>query len=237
MPRHRNRFLRPRWLSILGVVGFMALLFWVWRTVPMDRWRGWVETLPAAPLLSALAVLPIFGFPVSALHLATGARFGFGVGVLAVAGSTAVHLLASFGLARKVDRPMRRLLARFGWRLPPVPRTAAWPFTTWVVLLPGVSYAVKNYVPPLGGVPLRIYLLVEFPLHVAQALVGLALGHVAIHFSWWLASAAVLYGAALVALSYWLARRFRAATAERAGAQAVAITSDEDPPPGEDDPT
>lgn len=213
---------RRRWLAAALIVVVLAALAGATKFLP-GGWEEWVTSLPATGLLLALALLPIVGFPISALHIATGARFGVTAGLAAVAATTVVHLLGSFVLARWLDRPTRRLLTRLGWHLAFVPAQAAWPFTFWIALLPGVSYALKNYIPPLGGVSLRVYLGAHFPLHVLHALVGLSLGHATIKFNWTLGTLLAVYIIVLTLLTRSLTRRFRGVTAARAGDEVVAI--------------
>jgi hypothetical protein len=201
--------------AVLGAVVVLAIgvpaILWG------DAWQAWIESLPEAPFLTALAVLPVVGFPISVLHVATGARFGLATGLLAVAATTAVHLAGAWLFAHRLERPVRWCLRRLGWRrLQPVPVGAAWPFTVWIAVLPGVSYAVKNVVPPLGGVPGPVFFGTAFPLHVARSCVGLALGRMAVEPSWPFAAAVVVYLAALLWLTRWLLRRFRTAAAHGA---------------------
>lgn len=183
--------------------------------LPDGSWESWVSAAPATGLVLAAAVLPLLGFPVTVVYLAVGARFGVPLGLAIVAGCTVVHLLMSFALAHWAARPVRRLCAACGWRLPQASGDVAWPFACWLALLPGVSYTLKNLIAPSAGVPLRIYLGAFLPLHVASAVVGLALGGATIRFSWSLAALIVVYGLALFALTRTLARRVRRAAPKR----------------------
>lgn len=219
---------RAPWGWLIALVLACVVLWAVLRAFPENPWKAWVNSLPPTALLGALVVLPVFGFPISVLHIATGARLGLGYGMLAVAISTLVHLLLAYFLAHHVSQPVRRILAAFGWKIPNVPTGAAWPFTIWITLLPGVSYALKNVIPPLTGVGLRVYLGAELPLHVAKSLVGLTLGQATIDFSWGLALFVVLYTCVLLTLTRHLARRFRASTARHAGPGAVTLTASDE---------
>lgn len=235
---HRTkRQIRHARIALGGVLAIVAAgVVWTIASLPSGSWQRWVDSLPPAALFTALAVLPVFGFPISVLHIATGARFGFALGSLAVAASTLVHLLAAYALGRTFEGPLRRALRIFGWSLPAVPPASSWTFTLWVALLPGISYAIKNTAAPLAEVPLRIYLAATMPVHVATALVGLGIGHATMHFSWPLIVTLVAYGLVVGLLTRKLTRQFRGRAAARHGA-AESVTQTTDRTPREDDQT
>lgn len=194
--------------------------------LPDGSWESWVSAIPVTGLVLATAVLPLLGFPVTIVYLAVGARFGVLGGLAVVAVCTLVHLLISFGLALWAAPSLRRLFAACGWRLPQAGGNAAWPFACWLALLPAVSYTLKNLVAPCAGVPLRIYLGAFFPIHVAGAVVGLALGGATIHFSWGLVVFVLAYALALFALTRILVRRMRHAAPDRGRGAALRLSAD-----------
>ena len=200
---------RARLALVLVLIVIAAGVAWVMYSLPAGTWNAWVSSLSPVTLLVALTVLPIFGFPISVLHIAAGARFGLLLGTAAVAGSTLIHLLATFALARLMDEPLRRLLALFGWHLPQVPTRMAWSFGFWVALLPGVSYALKNAVPPLASISLRTFVFTALPTHVATALIGLGIGQATIEFSWYLVAGVAFYALVLSLVTRRLARQLR----------------------------
>ena len=215
------KFRRARLLLAVALALAGAGVAWVLYSLPEGSWRSWVDSLSVSTLLIALTVLPIFGFPISVLHIAAGARFGLGLGSVAVALSTLAHLLATYLLAQLLEGPLRRVLGVFGWHLPKVPAASAWPFGFWIALLPGVSYALKNAVPPLASVSLRVYIGTALPTHIATSLIGLGIGRATMEFSWPLAAGVAAYAAILAVLTRKLARHFR--TPPLAG-DAAAIT-------------
>lgn len=120
-----------------------------------------------------IVLLPLFGFPVTVMHMLAGIRWGTGMGLALVAASILLQLLASYGLVH-VFRPLfEKRLAPLRKRLP---KTAHRNLTLFTMLLPGVPYFAKNYVLPLAGVPLRTYLLWSFPLHVLRSSIGVLFG-------------------------------------------------------------
>lgn len=209
MPNPSISARRARWLvvsSLVLVVGLVSAGAWF---LPDGAWEEWIMAVPAPVLVCALVVLPLTGFPVTALHLAAGARFGIVGGLIAVALSIVFHLAASLALARWADRPVRRVMRVCGWKIPAIHATSAWPFAIWLGLLPGVSYAFKNLVAPMVGVPVKTYVGAFFPIHLASSLVGLALGGATVQFSWGSVTFAVVYTIALILLTRVVFRRVR----------------------------
>lgn len=165
-----------RWLGALVV---LAGAGWVaWRLDVDWRELGQALTELNRPLLLlALAILPVFGFPVSVTYFAAGAVFGPWYGGLVVGGATAGHLLLTHLLATTV---LRRLIIRGqqGWRdrLPVVPPGEKAALLTLLVIVPGPPYVARNALMILGGVPLRLRLALGTPLYVVRAYVTLMAG-------------------------------------------------------------
>ncbi len=209
MQRTKRRTRTARLILAATVILVATGAGWLVYSLPDGTWDRWVESLSVGTLLAALTVLPIFGFPISVLHIATGARFGLLLGTAAVAVTTLAHLIATYLLARALEAPLRRMLATFGWHLPHVPAGAAWAFGFWIALLPGVSYALKNAVPPLTAISLRVYVATALPTHVATAFIGLGIGRATVEFSWTLLVTIGVYATLIALLTRRLARHFR----------------------------
>jgi uncharacterized membrane protein YdjX (TVP38/TMEM64 family) len=217
--------MRRRVTAIVVVVGIAALFAAITHFGGGARWKEWMEAMPPLPLFICFAVLPLTGFPVTLLLLAVGARFGFWPGLAATAAATVIHLLASYPLAGLVRRPVTLLLSKAGWRLPQLDRGAAWPFSTWLALAPGLSYALKNYTPPLAGVPFTIYFLTYFPVHMATSVLGLLLGGATMNFSWPMAAGVLVYAIVMGVLTKILADRLRKRSKAAADTAEVPVDS------------
>ena len=224
-PKFRSYWRARCWVITVAVLA-VGLGVGVLHLLPDGSWESRVSALPVIGLVLATAVLPLLGFPVTVVYLAVGGRFGVLGGLAVVAVCTLVHLLISFGLAHWAAPSLRRLFAVCGWRLPQARGDAVWPFACWMALLPAVSYTLKNLVAPCAGLPLRIYLGAFFPIHLAHAVVGLALGGVTIHFSWGLAAFVLAYAVALFALTRILVRRIRHAAPDRRPRAALMLRTD-----------
>lgn len=170
---------RRRWWlgTVAGLAAVLAAAVWLWGDF---EWRALVETLTgfnSAVVFALMATLPIGGFSIMVVYLVAGAKFGPILGGVAVAGATAVHLLASFWIARSVLRgPLQKFLERRGHRLPHVPEGENVSVAAMAVLLPGLPYFARNYLLALTDVPFRIYFWVCLPLYVARSYVTILIG-------------------------------------------------------------
>ncbi len=196
-------------MIVASVVGIAALFALITHFGGGDRWKEMMHSLPPAILLTAFALLPLTGFPVTLLLLAVGARFGFWAGLGLTAAATAVHLVASYPLSSIFRRPVTALLKKAGWTLPRLDRRSAWPFSTWLALAPGLSYSLKNYTPALAAVPFSIYFITYYPIHMFTAVLGLLLGGATMNFSWPVAAGLAGYAIVMGVLTKILTDRLR----------------------------
>lgn len=147
-------------------------------------WRGLTNQaaeaiggLHAVPLIAAMALLPIFGFPIMPVYVVAGVRFGLLGGGAVVAFATAVHLLGTYLIARSfLRRPVERVLGRWHAHLPHIPRDEEPAVALIAALIPGLPYFVRNYLLALAGVRLRIYFSICLPIYVARSYVSILLG-------------------------------------------------------------
>lgn len=141
----------------------------------MEAVHAYTADLHPAVAFALLLVLPLLGVPVSILHIAAGIRFGVQPGLVLVALSIFLQLLASYALvhACRARFTGARWFRRMREQIPPGTHAS---ISVVTVLLPGAPYAAINYVLPLLGVPLRTYLLVAFPLHTIRSTVTVTLG-------------------------------------------------------------
>jgi uncharacterized membrane protein YdjX (TVP38/TMEM64 family) len=143
-------------------------------------WSGFTERvgrLNPILMLAAMAILPVFGFPVSVVYLLAGVRFGPLWGGVVVASVTAVHLLASYGIARSVfRRPLQRFIEKRHKRLPRIPDDEQAMVALIVALVPGPPYLVRIYLLALADMKLRIYFWVALLVFTVRSYVTILLG-------------------------------------------------------------
>lgn len=166
------------WLAAGVVLGVVAVVFlilhtdleWVMITDVLHR----LDPLAMLPLM---AILPIFGFPISVVYLFAGLRFGPVWGGVVVAGVTAVHLVGTYVVGRSfLRKPLERYIERRHAKLPQVPDDEQAPVAVIGGLVPGLPYFVRNYILVLAGLRLRIFFWVCLPIYVARSYVTILLG-------------------------------------------------------------
>lgn len=178
----RRRLWRPnRWIVAGAVVlaaaatGAAILL---WREIDWTGVTQFVARLDAVPLVLAMSLLPLLGFPILPVYLVAGARFGAIGGGAVVTLVSAAHLVGSYIVARTVLRgPLQRLLARWHTHLPEIPRDEE-PMVAFIAaLIPGLPYFARNYLFAMAGLRLRIYFWISLPIYVARSYVSILVGH------------------------------------------------------------
>lgn len=176
-PRDQDSRRRWWWGGLGALALAAALTLWLWGDF---EWRIIVETISGfngAIVFVLMATLPIGGFSIVVVYLVAGAKFGPVLGGAAVAGATAVHLIASFWIARSFLRgPIERQLRRRGHRLPHVPEGENASVAAMAVLVPGLPYFSRNYLLALTDVPFRVYFWICLPLYVARSYVTILFG-------------------------------------------------------------
>jgi uncharacterized membrane protein YdjX (TVP38/TMEM64 family) len=149
---------------LVVLIALGALAVWRWRddAAAVMNYAASDDIHPAV-FLVLFVVLPLVGFPISALLVLTGVKFGAWLGVLIMAAVMPVHLALAFLLANSFLRAViERWLEQMAYRLPRVPEhRTAW-FSFVFMAVPGLSYTLKNYVLALSGVPFRHFFLSGF---------------------------------------------------------------------------
>jgi uncharacterized membrane protein YdjX (TVP38/TMEM64 family) len=164
-------------LLLVGVVFFYTDLTWSGVTT----WIDGVDPIAALPLM---ALLPVVGFPISVVYLFAGARFGPVGGGVVVTIVTAVHLLATYGIARSFLRgPLQRFIERKHLPLPHIPEDEQAAICVIAALVPGLPYVMRNYLLALAGVRFRYYFWVCLPIYVARSYVTILLGDMSSNFN------------------------------------------------------
>ncbi|HET7537263.1 MAG TPA: hypothetical protein VFJ90_12465, partial [Candidatus Didemnitutus sp.] len=157
-PRDAGRARGIKWallgLAVIAAVVVVILTEFGWQSVP-DLLEGINRPLA----LLAMALLPIVGFPISAVYLAAGALFGPWIGGAVVAGATLVHVTVTHLLAHTVlRRYLERGQKKWRERLPGIPSTESAALVAMIVIMPGLPYLARNGLLVFSGVPFR-YLL------------------------------------------------------------------------------
>jgi uncharacterized membrane protein YdjX (TVP38/TMEM64 family) len=165
---------KQRLLILAGLLAAVALIAG-WRHLDLEGFHAWAKSLPALAVATLVGVLPLAGFPVSALHLAAGVRFEFWPALLVVGLTTLFQHVAAWALTRALPA---RLFARLQpWR-EKMAGAGHGEAAVLCCLLPGMPYTAQLYLLPVMGVSLRIICLVGASLHTARATATILLGNI-----------------------------------------------------------
>lgn len=114
---------------------------------------------PALILLS-YAVLPAAGVPVTPFLILLGLQFGSVWGVVIMLATMPFHLAFSFWFTREVaGRWIKALADKTGTSIPRMPEDRQLGYGFLFMVIPGLSYALKNYLLPLSGIGFAPYLI------------------------------------------------------------------------------
>jgi uncharacterized membrane protein YdjX (TVP38/TMEM64 family) len=116
-------------------------------------------------------ILPLAGCPITIFLLLLGVKFDIWIGVLIMFAGMAFHAAAIFPAANTVLRPLiEKILRRSRYRLPQFSHGRyAWPSIIFMVV-PGISYTMKDYILSLSGLRFWPYFLIAW---LAQAILGI----------------------------------------------------------------
>jgi uncharacterized membrane protein YdjX (TVP38/TMEM64 family) len=220
----RSRFAALPWRAIIVGVIVCVGVGLLYRKFDIDTVHAYAERLNGGVAFLLLTVLPLAGCPVTVLHIVIGMRFGVKLGLLLVALSILLQLLASYVLVHFFREKFARRLEPVRKR---IPRAAHGSMTLFTMLLPGVPYFAKNYVLPLLGVPFRTYLLICLPIHILRSSVAVIFGDFSDDLTPGRIAGLAVYFATTFFVAWWMFRRLRS----QVGKKALAGTASARPKP------
>lgn len=200
-------------MKIAGVAIGGASLFYFWQhgDVTQENLKQFCVGMPLLLFVPAWLVLPLFGFPISVILLATGMKLGVSLAIGLAAVGMAVHTFAAWYIAHGFLRQrLQRWLQKTHFPMPTIPHQHQIWFTALFVTVPGLPYAVKLYALALTDLPFRRYMSIVWLFHVLNAIPFIGLGSAAVDLNTtWL----LVFGALAVptiVLTHWLKNRFPA---------------------------
>lgn len=186
--RHRTIVARVRG-AVLAVLVLTVLAIAAYAFInhePLTVLKNYLESR-VHPLLFILlmAVLPIFGVPISLFLVLVGMRFGITAGIVLSAVTMLFHLSATYYLVHSFLRVwITGMLQRFSIPVPELQIMSNKRYAFVFMLVPGLPYVVKNNLLALTGLPLVPYLLIGW---LSQFLTGVAF---------------VIFGGAVIEMNY-----------------------------------
>mgnify|MGYP001108574954 CR=1 FL=1 len=199
------------WILAGGTVFLAAAAAYAFIHYDLSSWVTFLvdENTQPGLFILLMVVCPVFGVPISPFLVIAGIKFGVWGGSLVTILSIPLHLGASFAIAHSlIHSRLQGFLERRGYHLPRIAERRVVPFTIVFTAVPGAPYAFKNYLLALGGVPLRYYLLICWPLEVGLCLPVVGLGGAASEMNLTLS---LIFLAAILGIYFlvrWLKKRF-----------------------------
>lgn len=194
---------------LLGLVVGLLIHYYLRGDLTQENLKQITAALPTSLFLPAYFLLPLGGFPISILLLASGMKYGFGLSIAIAVVGMGFHTFTAWHLAHGLFRHrLEKWLNDTRFELPKIPRHHQIWFTSVFVTVPGLPYAVKLYSLALTNLPFGRYLLIVWFVHVLNAIPFIGIGTAAITLNpSWLVAFGVL--ALLTVLgTNWLRKKF-----------------------------
>lgn len=157
-----------------------------------------------AAFILLFVTLPVLGFPILPFMILLGLKFGVTVGTGMFFGGMAVHLAIAFPVSNSFLRPfLLRYACRRNIRIPRISGERMVAFSFAFMALPGLSYAMKNYLLPLAGVPFRHYFPITLLTQGILAIPFILAGDAAGAGKFFLPAAMLIFAAAVYLLIMW----------------------------------
>jgi uncharacterized membrane protein YdjX (TVP38/TMEM64 family) len=170
----------------------------------------WGKSINGGLLFVLMSLLPLVGVPMSILTVMAGAKYGPWGGIALTGGVVAIHLMASWWLARHwLRKPVGALLNKTQYKMPRVRKGEYVGVCLLAALLPGPSYTLKNYFLVLSNLPFKIVLLVGLPAHLFALSPGIMFGDFTGAMTVPKVVFLVIYLLIVIGTSHWLIHRLR----------------------------
>lgn len=134
----------------------------------------------------AMAVLPLFGFPLSPFVLSAGPVFGPTLGTTGViacgVAAIAVNVSIAYWVGSFALRPwMERFIAWLGYDVPKLPTGKDWELTFILRIVPGVPFFLQSYLLGLARVRFWKYLIVSTLVPSGYLVAAVVAGDALVH--------------------------------------------------------
>ena len=172
-------------LAGLFVIVVIAIAYYRFRPELMALWSA-IKSEESHPgfLLGSFIILPIFGFPVSPFLILLGLRFGDIAGILFMMVIMPVHLTISYWVTRSLLRDRVEALAKKNnLNITGISENRRMTFGLVFMIVPGLSYTMKNYLLPLSGMSFLQFLLCAWLIQGIMGIPFVVLGNSAAELS------------------------------------------------------
>ena len=217
---------RRLFLFLVILAAAAALL--MFRDEVLNLWAyATADQSPPVVFAGALILLPALGFPLTPLLILLGGRFGWPGGLAALALVVPVHLVAAFWMSRKfLYHRLSALAVQQEIDLSSLPRAGRIKAGLLFMAFPGLSYALKNHLLPLSGLPAGHCLAIAWPIQVTLGIPFVLFGSAASDWSFSLMAGALVVMVLLMIASRPAARIFRRHNSRPSGSHTKEKTHD-----------
>jgi uncharacterized membrane protein YdjX (TVP38/TMEM64 family) len=191
--------------ALLGVAAFFAVKLGYIQNI-----IGVIDS-DISPLLFILLMilLPLVGFPISVFLVVAGIKFDIPATVALWLVILPIHTQISYTAAKNLRPFLVRLLKNsMGYTIPSIPPHREAEFSFLFLAIPGLPYAVKNYLLPLAGAPFRYCVIMNCIVQGALGLPFIILGKSGAEKNSPLFYSALLSIVVLFIMLRWLKRKY-----------------------------
>lgn len=145
-------------------------------------WQRIITDPNSSPLLfiGLMAVLPIFGVTIIIFLVFIGIKFGTMPGILISGLLMLFHMLVAYLISHSFLRPqIDRFIGDHHWSRPKMPAGKKDLYAFLFIAIPGLPYAVKNYLLALSGLPFLHYLVICWSVQLVMGIPFIVLGEAA----------------------------------------------------------
>ena len=186
MIAHNNRILFKYLAVILVIIVLFYFMFDIESILSVVKSK---ETNPLI-ILFAIIFLPMIFFPISPLLILVGLRFNTYTSLLTILMVIPVHLFLSYFSVKWFFKDIVEKYAnKNNFRIFNIPKNRRVEVCFLVMSMPGLPYALKNYLIPVSSIPFKQYLLIGWLIQFLMCLPFILLGDAASNMSLYLLSA------------------------------------------------
>jgi uncharacterized membrane protein YdjX (TVP38/TMEM64 family) len=211
-PDNTSKHTKTFWIASAACVVILIVVMFFVDTKALHEWA---KGVPAWLVFVFMALLPLFGVPVTFLYVIGGARFGAIGGLIAAAFAIAINLLLTYWITKSVlHKPIAAFFKKTKYKMPQIPKGEYISVSLLTALVPGVPYTAKNYLLVLAGVPFKYFFWVLLPAHFVHASLGILFGDMTKDLTTPKIIFLIVYGTVLTLLCRRVVKRLRAKSAK-----------------------
>lgn len=200
-----------KWSALSGALFLLVIVSLFYRDLLFGCWQRLQNgEIHPAGLITAYVVLPTIGFPITPLLILLGVRFGSLYGSLIMALIMPFHLAVSFWAVRtRIQDWIQKIADAHSITIPEIPKKHQFSFSFLFMIIPGLSYTLKNYLLPMSGLSFFSCMICGW---LPQAILGIPLvvmGDAAAHYSVILLIGLVGVYLVMVLSRKWIAKLYR----------------------------